>query len=147
VWVYHLYRDVWYCFDNVVASFFLESAGAMGFGSGNEIRLFDPDLSTDGGTKFVATWRSRPFATGTPEYTKRALRLTLLGEGDTYPSAAVMKTERRSRTYVFPDANGQSPVLLQTRLTPGRFRFMQLTVHHMGGGKVRFSRLALYANK
>lgn len=147
VWVWGEESQQWYAFVGIRASFFWEMDDVFGFANQNTLAVFDAALFTDNNSPIVGSLTTGALDFGSPEETKRHLRVALTAQAPQDGEMTVtLMTERREKTLDLSYRGTSSPLLLDARCSVGRFQFVRVKISDTGKS-TRFFRLALYANR
>lgn len=147
VWIYDFERKLWFCFDGIIANRFFEMNGSVGFSTdGGAICIFDEELNTDEGRAFSAYYQSHYLAFSTPEFAKRALRLSLCAQSNGGVLSAEVETERGKKVFSLPKSLSASPSFYDRRMSMGRFRFLQFRLSSADAARCRIYSFSIAAN-
>lgn len=146
VWVYGLSTKQWYSFDGILADCFCKIDGKLGFFHGNQLCVFDKNLTTDNGSIFVSSYETTYLSLSDPELPKRGLRFSLKALPGGNQMSLWLESETRRRIFPLSTTAQSAPSLFDRRAALGRFHFLRVTIRDRGSARSRIYRLALYAN-
>lgn len=146
VWVYGLSSKQWYSFDGILADCFCKIDGKLAFFHGDQIGVFDKELTTDNGSIFVSSYESAYLSLSDPELPKRGLRFSIKALPGGNQMSLWVESETRRRIFPISTTVRSAPTVFDRRAALGRFHFLRVTIRDRGSARSRIYRLALYAN-
>lgn len=146
VWVYGLSSKQWYSFDGIWADCFCKIDGKLAFFHGDQIGVFDKELTTDNGSIFVSSYESAYLSLSDPELPKRGLRFSIKALPGGNQMSLWVESETRRRIFPISTTVRSAPTVFDRRAALGRFHFLRVTIRDRGSARSRIYRLALYAN-
>ena len=146
VWVWNTENKEWYRFNRINATFFLKSAGKLGFVDGSDIFFFEHGASTDNGAPIDAYYKSAYLDLGAPDSIKRAMRALLYASPGKSSSQILFETEQGEISYrLTTPSRARTPQLYDMRMHTHRYRFLRFTLSTAASHPTEFYRLDIYS--
>lgn len=147
VWILDLASKQWFRFDSIPANAFFEWNNQFCFSTDyGTIFVFDEAKHDDDFADINAFYRSHYFCFAPSELPKRSIRACLCVDAGETPISVLLETERCQKQLFPMGTGGDTPVLYDYRLSPGRFRFLRYTVTANDSQPCQIHFLSLSAN-
>jgi hypothetical protein len=147
VWVWNETLNVWYRFDDMMTTgFFNSRLHGVCMCNGNVVYRITPNLYSDNGNSYIASYQSKYLDLGDPDTVHRSLRWSLTCEAMNAEKNMTLYTTRGAiQHHLMRPFNNQEPEHYEGRIATHRHRFFRFQFTANGGQSVTLYRVAFYA--